>query len=76
MIATSVAAARRLIQQGVASDGTAPPGRIVRTPRIGVDYAGDWALRPWRFVVAGSPFASGPRIPLRAGRERSISSRE
>ncbi|HET8724848.1 MAG TPA: DNA-3-methyladenine glycosylase [Anaeromyxobacteraceae bacterium] len=57
-------------------DGPPPPGPIVRTPRIGVDYAGTWALRPWRYVVAGSPFASGPRIRLRAGRERSISSRE
>jgi DNA-3-methyladenine glycosylase len=57
-------------------DGAPPAGAIVRTPRIGVDYAGEWALRPWRFVVAGSPFASGPRIPLRTGRERSISSRE
>lgn len=57
-------------------DGDSPPGRVVRTPRIGVGYAGEWALRPWRYVVAGSPFASGPRIPLRAGRERSISSRE
>lgn len=23
---------------------------IVRTPRIGVNYAGDWARKPWRFV--------------------------
>jgi DNA-3-methyladenine glycosylase len=28
-----------------------PPGREVkRTPRIGVNYAGIWALKPWRFV--------------------------
>jgi DNA-3-methyladenine glycosylase len=32
--------------------------RIVATPRIGVDYAGDWALKPWRFVDADSPFLS------------------
>ena len=28
-----------------------PPRRIERTPRIGVDYAGDWAKKPLRFVV-------------------------
>lgn len=25
--------------------------RILRTPRIGVDYAGEWALKPLRFVL-------------------------
>ena len=31
--------------------GIIPPAREVkRTPRIGVDYAGKWALKPWRFV--------------------------
>jgi len=31
--------------------GVVPPNREVkRTPRIGVDYAGTWALKPWRFV--------------------------
>jgi DNA-3-methyladenine glycosylase len=31
--------------------GVVPPRREVkRTPRIGVDYAGVWALKPWRFV--------------------------
>lgn len=28
-----------------------PPSRITKTPRIGVAYAGDWAQKPWRFVV-------------------------
>jgi DNA-3-methyladenine glycosylase len=28
----------------------APAREIKRTPRIGVDYAGEWALKPWRFV--------------------------
>jgi DNA-3-methyladenine glycosylase len=27
-----------------------PPREVKRTPRIGVDYAGAWALKPWRFV--------------------------
>ncbi len=31
--------------------GTAPRPPAVRTPRIGVDYAGAWAKRPWRWVV-------------------------
>ena len=29
---------------------TPPPREVQRTPRIGVDYAGVWALKPWRFV--------------------------
>jgi len=34
--------------------GIVPPAReIKRTPRIGVDYAGIWALKPWRFVWEG-----------------------
>jgi DNA-3-methyladenine glycosylase len=38
------------------------PARLVlRTPRVGVDYAGGHAARPWRFVVATSPAVSGPR---------------
>jgi DNA-3-methyladenine glycosylase len=27
-----------------------PPREVRRTPRIGVGYAGAWALKPWRFV--------------------------
>lgn len=36
-------------------------GRIARSPRIGVDYAGAWAARPLRFFIAGHPSVSGPR---------------
>ena len=32
--------------------------RITRTTRIGVDYAGDWAQRPWRFYDSASPYVS------------------
>ena len=32
--------------------------RIVRRPRIGVDYAGHWARRLLRFYIAGNPFVS------------------
>jgi DNA-3-methyladenine glycosylase len=28
-----------------------PPRSITRTPRIGVDYAGEWAAKPLRFLV-------------------------
>ena len=32
--------------------------RIARATRIGVDYAGDWAQRPWRWFDRDSPFVS------------------
>ena len=32
--------------------------KIVRGPRIGVDYAGDWAKKPWRFFDERSPHVS------------------
>lgn len=31
-------------------------------PRIGVDYAGEWAARPYRFCAAGDPLVSKPRL--------------
>jgi DNA-3-methyladenine glycosylase len=31
---------------------------VPNTPRINVDYAGEWALLPWRFVVKDSPYLS------------------
>ena len=31
---------------------------IERTPRIGVDYAGDWADKPYRFVLEPPPQAA------------------
>jgi len=33
---------------------------VRRTRRIGVDYAGVWARRRYRFVIAGHPDLSGP----------------
>lgn len=32
-----------------------------RSPRIGIDYAGEWAGVPWRFFAVGSPFVSKAR---------------
>lgn len=36
------------------------PLRIVRRPRIGVDYAGHWARRLLRFYIRGNPYVSRP----------------
>jgi DNA-3-methyladenine glycosylase len=44
----------------VAEPDDAKPVRIVKRPRIGVDYAGHWARRLLRFYVRGSPFISKP----------------
>lgn len=33
---------------------------IVASPRVGVDYAGDHALLPWRYYVKGNSFVSKP----------------
>ncbi len=52
-------------------DVTAPPfyirdaasvaeSEIVETARIGVDYAGEWKDKPWRFFIKNNPFVSKP----------------
>lgn len=33
---------------------------IVAVPRVGVDYAGDHALLPWRYYIKGNKFVSKP----------------
>jgi DNA-3-methyladenine glycosylase len=44
----------------VASDGFVPPKKdILATPRIGVDYAGEDALLPYRFIIKGNKYVSG-----------------
>ena len=54
----------RLNGQDLCSDDfyiAAPPDHpiaIVRRPRIGVDYAGEWAIRPLRFYIEGNAFIS------------------
>ncbi len=41
------------------------PTKVARAPRVGVDYAGSWAARPWRFFEAGNPYVSrAPRATL------------
>lgn len=37
-------------------------GKLLRSPRVGVDYAGEWAKKPWRFYEAGSPWVSPVRV--------------
>lgn len=37
------------------------PERIVTGPRVNVDYAGEWAGRPWRFAIDQEPAVSRPR---------------
>jgi len=41
----------------VRDDGDSVPGVVTR-PRIGVDYAGRWKHKPWRFLIRGNSFVS------------------
>lgn len=34
------------------------PREIIASPRVGIDYAGKDALRPWRFRIRGNPWTS------------------
>lgn len=39
-----------------------PPGDVLATPRIGIDYAGpEWVAKPWRFVWGPPVIAPGLR---------------
>ena len=42
----------------IASQSSSEPFRIVKRPRIGVDYAGMWARRLLRFYIRGNPYIS------------------
>lgn len=46
-------------------DDGARPGPVYQTPRIGVDYAGEWKDRPWRYCL-DSPHLS-KRLPRELG---------
>ena len=48
------------------------PVRIGRSARIGVDYAGDWARRPWRFYDRDSSWVSGVRASRAPRRTRRL----
>ncbi len=47
-----------------------PDGEVVRACRVGVDYAGDWARRPYRFFIRDHPDVSVP-VSARRGRSRT-----
>jgi DNA-3-methyladenine glycosylase len=49
------------------SDGDTPAARLGRSPRVGVDYAGSWAEKPWRFFERDNPWVSRARPPRRTG---------
>lgn len=38
-----------------------PSARIARSPRIGIDYAGAYVDKPWRFFLLDEPAVSGRR---------------
>jgi DNA-3-methyladenine glycosylase len=40
-------------------DGPSP--KVARSPRIGVDYAAEWAKKPWRFYDPDSRYVSATR---------------
>jgi DNA-3-methyladenine glycosylase len=46
---------------GIFIEGRTARPRIVKGPRVNVDYAGHWALKPWRFAVDQEPAVSRPR---------------
>ncbi len=46
--------------------------RIGTAPRIGVDYAGEWASRPWRFFDRDSPYVSTVSAAARRRALRSL----
>ena len=46
----------------IADDGVKiKPAQIITTPRIGVDYAAEDALLPYRFYIKGNPYVSGKK---------------
>ena len=39
-------------------DAGEPVSNIITTPRVGVDYAGEWKHKPFRFLIGGNAFVS------------------
>jgi len=44
------------IEQG---SGQVRASAIASGPRVGIDYAGTWVEKPWRFWIRGNPYVSG-----------------
>lgn len=45
-----------------------PTNSIIATPRIGVAYAGEWATKPWRFVMKNGSVHDGRSLATRSAR--------
>ena len=59
------------------SEPDLPRGEIASGKRVGVDYAGEWAERPWRFWLSGNRWLSvKPRRGERVVVERPAPQRE
>jgi DNA-3-methyladenine glycosylase len=41
-----------------AGSAVGPDEEVASSPRINVDYAGEWAALPWRFYLPASPHVS------------------
>jgi DNA-3-methyladenine glycosylase len=50
------------------SEASVPRGKLARSPRIGVDYAEEWAQKPWRFYEQGNRWVSRARPSQRPRR--------
>lgn len=49
------------LTQGVIRLAFGPASQVNTSPRIGIDYAGEWADRPWRFYLPDNPHVSKAR---------------
>jgi DNA-3-methyladenine glycosylase len=51
-------------------DAPRPRERVAAVPRVNVHYAGPWADKPWRFLLAGNPWVSRPagKVPRSSSR--------
>jgi DNA-3-methyladenine glycosylase len=52
-----------------------PRGKLERAARIGVDYAGSWAEKPWRYFESGNPWVSKARAPRTRTNEQPFARR-
>jgi DNA-3-methyladenine glycosylase len=43
-------------------DRNIDPGPTLTSPRVGIDYAGEYKDKPWRFFVDGNPHVSRVRF--------------
>jgi DNA-3-methyladenine glycosylase len=41
-------------------DAPPPAEPVLATPRVNVRFAGEWATKRWRYLLAGNPHVSGP----------------